>query len=327
MRKLIPLIILGSLLACNRTTEPEEGPAEPSYGTVSCGADNGGNVVLQFTAPNGTTPIVGAKVSIGSCVGKTDSSGTIEMLNVPEGTQTINIEKGVFRIDTSIGVQSGQTVNLGTVNIPPDMIKMGVILGDFDRIEEILARLGFVFDTIPFDSVVSGFSQMNNYDYLFFNCGSQYSTYTAQQAAQHIRDFLSSGDKRVYASDWAYILVEYVDSGAIDFYGDDTTYAPEIGETGTVTATVVDSDLIEALGRTSMDVNFDLGSWVVMTGAGSNTQVLIRGDAIASSDTLQNVPFSVIFPYGQGKVIYTSFHNEAQNTQDMDITLEQMILK
>ncbi len=308
--------------ACSKSTEPEI----IDYGVVSCGADNGGTITLTFTAPNGTTPIAGAVVSVANCRVKTDGSGSVQMLDVPAGNYTLTIKKGIFEVSRNVSVESGQEVSLGTISIPPDAKKMLVIPGSYDRIQDILARLGFVYDSVDCYTF-SNWSQdsINAYDYIFFNCGSGCDGFALADA---MRNFLNAGDKRIYASDWAYSVAEAIDTSAIDFYGDDTEYgSAQVGVADTVVARVLDPDLIEALGRDSMLINFDLEAWVVMVDVGSGTEVLIKGDAPTDNSTLTDVPFAVIYPYGQGKVLYTSFHNEAQNTEDMDAILEQMILK
>ncbi len=323
MRKLVILTGVALLFgACSKTMEP----AAQDYGIVSCGADNGGSITLTFTAPNGATPVAGADVSIAGCTGKTDGSGSIRMMDVPPGSYTLTVKKGIFEVARDVSVESGQEVSLGTVSIPSDAKRILVIPGTFDRIQDILSRLGFVYDSVSCYEF-SSWSQdsIDSYDYIFFNCGSGCDGFSLADA---LRNFLNQGDKRIYASDWAYTVAEGIDTSAIDFYGDDTQYgSPQVGVADTVTAQVVDPDLSEALGRNSMLINFDLDSWVVMVDVGSQTEVLIRGDAGTPDGTVRDAPFAVMYPYGQGKVLYTSFHNEAQNTGDMDIILEQMILK
>jgi hypothetical protein len=55
-------------------------------------------------------------------------------------------------------------------------------------------------------------------------------------------------------------------------------------------------------------------------------KVLISGPVTTYSATFADKPFVAQFTDGTGRVTYTSFHNEAQTTQDMDRLLEQMLL-
>ncbi len=323
MRRLASFLILATLIAsCGKkgTTSPQV----EDYGIVSCG-DGSATIILTFTAPNGNTPITGASVSIGNCTGKTDKDGRIQMVNVPAGSYILTIEKGIFKITQSIDVQDGQELDLGKLSIPPDLKKMLVIVGSYDRIQDILSRLGFAFDTMDCYTFSSNSDTSYFYDYIFFNCGAGCD---APSLADTLKKFLNDGNRRIYTSDWAYYIAEVIDSSAIDFYGDDTYEgSAKVGEPSEVTGYIQDNDLKEALGRDTMLINYNLDSWVVMEGTGSQTDILISGNAPTYNGVLNNVPFAVIYSFGQGKVIFTSFHNEAQNTQDMDIILEQMILK
>ncbi|MCX7994433.1 MAG: hypothetical protein N3A65_01500 [candidate division WOR-3 bacterium] len=43
------------------------------------------------------------------------------------------------------------------------------------------------------------------------------------------------------------------------------------------------------------------------------------------NNELPNRPVMVRFDYGEGTVLFTSFHNEAQNTADMNVILVRII--
>ena len=148
---------------------------------------------------------------------------------------------------------------------------------------------------------------------------------------------------------------------AINFYGtvDPTTYestaTAKVG-TGsqTVEATVVDTTLRDyVLGKSTMSIFYDLSSWVVISSEGTGTDVLLRGTfntyasgindlqtersniraagLAASTLSLANKPLAVKFqPAGstKGTVIYTTFHNEAQEefvTNDVKNVLKDFI--
>ena len=50
---------------------------------------------------------------------------------------------------------------------------------------------------------------------------------------------------------------------------------------------------------------------------------------VRPEDNVPNAPLAVQFHFGQngGSVIYTSFHNESQSTQDMDLILSYMVFE
>jgi hypothetical protein len=143
--------------------------------------------------------------------------------------------------------------------------------------------------------------------------------------------------KRLYISDWAYVYLEKAFPTAIAFFGNDTNFAlvtcdetqARIGDTGTIAASILDSSLATALGRTTMDVNFDLFDWVVMGRAsamGPDTRVLVNGPVVACGASRGTRPLMATFPYGSGEVIYTSFHKQALATADMDRVLEDVVM-
>ena len=68
-----------------------------------------------------------------------------------------------------------------------------------------------------------------------------------------------------------------------------------------------------------------LGIWAVMDSVASGVNVLMKGPAVVDGVTLTDRPYVVQFSSGSGRVTYTSFHNEAQTTADMDVVLEQLL--
>jgi hypothetical protein len=82
-----------------------------------------------------------------------------------------------------------------------------------------------------------------------------------------------------------------------------------------------------------MSVNFDFDDWVVpgrLDAQGAGTTNLISGDVVACGVSRGTRPLQFVFPHGTatpGKVVYTSFHTQAQATADMDRILEDLILQ
>jgi hypothetical protein len=116
--------------------------------------------------------------------------------------------------------------------------------------------------------------------------------------------------------------------GKITFLSPD----PRVGEEAANSmATIVDATLASALGKTTASINFNLPGWVVIDSVAGGTTVLLTGPATVPTAappytvTLQGKPYAVQFAHGSGRVTYTSFHNEAQTTADMDRLLEQML--
>ncbi|MBI4680620.1 MAG: hypothetical protein HY753_05290, partial [Nitrospirae bacterium] len=197
------------------------------------------------------------------------------------------------------------------------------------------------------------------FEAIFINCGASTSNFTST-AETNLKNFVEVAGKSLYASDWAAAFVEPLWPSAIDFYGSNSTAtataesisAAKVG-TGskTVEATVIDSNLINnVLGKSTISIYYDLGGWVVISGEGTDTTVLLRGSptisgssanvlsesvrasGISASGTASDEPLAVQFkPAGasKGTVVYTTFHNEAQEnlvTADMEKMLQYFII-
>ncbi len=129
---------------------------------------------------------------------------------------------------------------------------------------------------------------------------------------ENLFNFVQAGG-RLYASDWSYAYVEFVWPDAISFPSN-----PKIGlGSYEVLADVVDADLAEHLGKTQIEIFFDLPIWVVMDGVGEGTSILVQGSFETNTVPFEDEPLLVRFDSGEGRVTYTSFHNEAQVTDDV----------
>jgi hypothetical protein len=81
-----------------------------------------------------------------------------------------------------------------------------------------------------------------------------------------------------------------------------------------VEAQVVDQGLQEAIGET-IRLRFPDNAWKPARFNGNDVQVLIRGTYQSVKREQIEAPLLVKFRVGRGTVIFTSFHNEAQNSQ------------
>jgi len=130
---------------------------------------------------------------------------------------------------------------------------------------------------------------------------------------------------RLYFSDWTYDLLETVWPDRIDWVGDDSELdAAQRGLAGPVNARVVDSELAEFMGLNpgdELEIIFNQGGWAVIQDVVSSVDVLVEAD-IQYDDpdtgvtTTRTSPLVVAFDAGGGRVVFTSFHNEAQITND-----------
>jgi hypothetical protein len=268
----------------------------------------------------------------------TDADGRFMIEGLPIGDQTVHVEKGSFT--SSIDV----TLDYGLYEIPEDECALepptiAVITGDYDKIEDILDDLALEFTIIDGTGAeYIGFlrdpARMAEFDIIFFNCGIA-DTWHVHQAtiSTNISSFVHDGGS-IYASDWAHFFVETAFPGKIDFFGEDADYsAPRVGVDGGVTAQVIDPTMQAIIGGSTASINYDLSMWVVPQNLGSGVDTLLQASVsvldfwTGSYTTIPNAPIASRFEAGDGRVIYTSFHNEHQaTTVHMRDILEEIIL-
>ena len=269
----------------------------------------------------------------------TDSDGWFTLTGVPLGNHTIVVEKGSFSTTIQISLDTpNEDLQLANEEcLDPGSVEIAVISGDYDHVEGLLTGMGLDYDLYSGTSgqtqylqLLQDTSKMAEYDIIFFNCGMDDSWTrggTYDEVATNVKQYVQSGGS-VYTSDWAYNIFEAAFPAAADFYGDDDTLGSAYwGADGYLTASVVDSTFQQLLGSSTAQLNYDLASWAVVESAGSNTDVLIRGDApLYLWGTVSNSPLAIRAYFGSGVALYTSFHNEQQVTVDMESILEEIIL-
>lgn len=152
-----------------------------------------------------------------------------------------------------------------------------------------------------------------------------------EQNLRMIRNFLQAG-KSFFLTDWAYDLAEQGWPEYIEFYGDDATFdAAQVGAIGQIVARVTDPELEEALGMSSVLVEYNFSNWAVIEDVGPDTRVWLRGDVSAwngeAYEELRDVPLLVSFQPagGDGVVAVQTFHANAQTPAVTDILLEATI--
>lgn len=250
--------------------------------------------------------------------------------------------------------------------LPADAARLAVISGDYDQIESILDRLGFEYDlycgagghTWPARQLLGDWDRLRRYDIVFINCGAHVDLRRAglgQTMQANLRRFVAEGGS-VYASDLSAGIVDRLWSGAVGFeswrrdlrptdaccscvdcpercaFDDclDCCGVPAVecketptlgaGRAGVVQADVVNADLAAFLGADRLQVDFDLDGWVQVDGVSLATDVLVRAGAR---------PLMVLFDVGDqgGRVAYTSFHNRAQLSEEVELILRALVFQ
>jgi hypothetical protein len=184
--------------------------------------------------------------------------------------------------------------------------------GPWDDMAKLLTTLGegYQFRLVDPRELYQA-KKFADFDVLFLTCAPGG---TEPALTGNLRDFVAKGGT-LYASDWRYDCVAeaFPDVAAPHLRGDGT------GQD--LNARVVDPGLRDLLGDT-VPLRFDLNRWKPAAFAGDRVKVLLEGNYRRDFGGSARAPLLVKFQFGEGTVIFTSFHNEKQNS-----AIEQKLLK
>jgi len=333
--------VLAAVLAVSACTEYD---FVPDSDEVLAGDGRVGSLTGRVCGPDGEHWVVAADVVIDHgngqrSTGVTDSDGYFTLDNVPVGDWEVVVRKGSFEVSIPVTILEGQVTEIPEGQcIEQGNVQIAVVEGSWDAVEHILGTMSLEYDTIDYfgsTAFLRDPARLSEYDIIFFNCGMDDSweySYGAEVAG-NLRDFVEAGGS-IYASDWAYYIVEAGWPSMNTFQGDDSWLGDaRVGETGYITADVLDPVMAQRLGSDTASLNFDLPAWVVMKQTHQG-DVLIQGTATyydysnpySYDYQTSTVPLVSRLIQGDGAVVYTSFHNEAQTTLDMTLLLQEIVL-
>jgi hypothetical protein len=271
-----------------------------------------------------------------------DGEGYYRIDGVPCGTQTVMMSKGSFSHMFSRYIDKAQVTNVTSNDgcVPPK-IRIAVITGKWDIIENTLLRLWFKFN--KFDGLINEDSPtmpnggrllmgeevkdllgnkkklIDDFDVLFINCGDSPDWIMGQsgQASQiltTLRAFVHKGGS-IYASDYAGVYLSSAWPNAWD-----GTFPHDFGgSTGAprpVTAEILDTELAAYLKKSTAIVSFGLGPLTSIVGtAPAGTKVHLRGPNESHGNAVEAFMISYE-PEGVdgGRVAFTNFHNDEQES-------------
>lgn len=265
------------------------------------------------TAPDQVTEVAGEVSIDGGPFQETDAAGALPGLQLPSGRHTFTARRGDFVGETSVELCGGAVVRVAVpVRPPPGTV--GIVDGIYDDIEDVLAGMGFV-RTQDYESLnaaeIASPGELDRFRYIFINCGHSLNlldTTVTTPLAAWVRD-----GGALYASDLAFDVVDVVFPGhAVGGGG---------GNAGVFVAEVLDESLSEHLGKTAVELDYNLSAWQHVESVSAGTTELVRGIA----GEVDDMPLLFQFREGEGRVTYTTFHNEAQTTADMDRILSYLV--
>lgn len=245
----------------------------------------------------------------------------------------------VFLIDKKVPEKNDNAVQLTKVEtpvekptVPPQrQLRLGVTppAGGYDNMGGLLNSLGEGYKFTPFDlEDLREAEKIGNYDVIFLTCSGVPLTwlkdrigeserkgaddYTANEeilnhVAENLRHFVEQGHT-LYASDLHYMLVARA-------FPELTDHAlAQRGKVQDINAEVIDDGLRELIGG-EMPLKFDQAGWYPAAFQGKDLTAYLRGKYATDSGGEQTAPLMVKFPVHDGTVIFTSFHNEKQNSE------------
>lgn len=300
--------------------EPFEEPPPPPP------PDEDGIIKGNVCTPDGAAGLSGADIWIlledGSRMETTsDSEGDWQLTGVPPGNYVVHVQAGVFGRSYHVVLEGGETVTIPEDDCPlqETETKIAVVSGSYDDVGTVLLDVGIpgeqitTYDDVSWVPELFGdINVLRTFDIVFINCGASEFEYTSDTTIQaNLRQYIQEGG-RLYASDWAYDVIETTFPTYVDFYEDDLTRdSAQVGAEQVQSGVIIDSDLAGALGTSNVTLNYPLGAWAIVQDASSDVNVYIQGNAETFGfETLSNVPHTLSFRVGDGRVTYSSFHQE-----------------
>lgn len=293
-----------------------------------------GGVRGRVCTADGSRPLDDARASVAP-VGAaeiatlTDVEGRFLLEGIPAGDQVLVIQKGTFRSERQVTIPAGSILELDDQDcaLAPDDIRIAVVRGSqFDHVEQVLGSIGIneanidIYDADWADQLLGPDERVRDYDVLFLNCRSAEPVYLASQPMRTLmRSYVADGGS-LFASDQAYDLIEATFRDKIDFVGDDDA-APGTADQGlavdNLVASIVDFDMAGLFGRSTATLNYPLPLWSMMQDVAPDVDVFLMADAdTVDGRIIRDAPQIVGFDHGNGRVTYSSFHQEPDSHPD-----------
>ena len=279
MKKILYLFLSVTLLflySCIRSEDTSVEVTNPTPISVKKGSVSG-----KVFAQNGIKPIGGALVFTFDDQNKlfhtySDPQGNFS-LETPAGNRKIHIQTGDgsnFRTVFNVTVQNKEDITVpANVTKLTQVATMAYVKGSYDEIEDIVIGLGYTITEIDYNDL-KNMNTIAAYDVIFLNCGSRTMGNSGTSTPNsdtviydNLATFVTNGGS-LYASDWdiAYLIGGESHTTACNsaggFIPDLLLCSTSTGSSTTYTnCTVSNVNLANALGFSTLDIQYDLGSW------------------------------------------------------------------
>lgn len=310
-------------------------------------------VAGRVTTPSGKS-VANAKVFTGTHITRSNKDGLF-VLPLPQGTYNVTIQTGhgnIFKTIVPVVVTEGTNITLPEPQTVLKQLKdLAFIPGAYDQIEDVIIdSLGYTATPITL-STLDNLAAISAYGGLFLNCGmlngpddmdslkyANLLSYVTSYGSIYASDFAvecitGDGNLRLAGNAGSANHVHEKNSNALmtcispmlgGFIPDSSLCTQKMGTTGFVMhANVLDVDLINALGKDSLDLFYDLGGWEVVHSYDAPFVPIIDHPlsgvlALKADLDLYN---------DNGAIYFTSFHNSVQGiNNDVETILNYIIL-
>lgn len=330
------------LVACNDTSffvkgDPE--PAGPAPGAISgrvCDP-SGRNWLADAVVYTHLFDATGTLTDTRQVFSDRDGRWILEELP-PYTTYTVYVQFGDAILDElTVEVGDGDFVELDEPDcFDPLELDVAVITGDYDEFDRVLDNMGFAnytlvdgLDVVALTDFLGDPAALAAFDIIFFNGGfveagviySLEDAFADPTLMQNVRDYVEGGGS-IYASDWAYDVIEVGWPDKVEFVGDDLVPdAAQVGEYDLVNASVADAALSDWLGSSTLTIEYDLPVWPPIESTSASVTTHLSGGVAYRVGTetynLADVPLMVSFTAGEGKVVFSTFRVARNGSQDM----------
>lgn len=319
-------ISLGLLLSIITSCDKKDQVVEPSTGNQSNGVVKG-----TVYSPNGKLTL--ASVIVETTVNgskRSDTTGTDGRfeLELPPGEYLVKMYAGS---GTRLFNQQNLTIKSENVTeVPASQSrlqytgKIAFVPGEYDDIQSLVKEMGIPVTELTLQDM-QDYNKLKQYDVLLLNCLSSYIDFEENKLLER---FLKEGHS-IYASDFEMRSLSQQEWG---FIPENLLGYNYEGVHGNYKGRVLFEPFQKALGKNSIDIEFDMPSYVQITKLktdDSRIQVLVDhqeiGPLAIAIQWGQTRTSTQGIPYG-GKIIYTTFH-DALLSQDVKTVLRQMILQ
>ncbi len=290
-------------------------------------------------------------VIVDTRIAYSDLDGYWEISDLPgDRYYTYYVQYGPEVLETQeVWVGNGDLIDLPEPDcFDPLTLDVAVITGDFDDFNLVLNQMGFAnyvlidgLDASELSDFLDDPGELIKYDIIFFNGGfieegiiydleDDSNTAPAQRIA-NIVNYVDGGGS-IYASDWAYDVVEIGWPEKADFVGaDEIPDDAQKGDYENVTAAISDTSLAEYLGTSYLEVTYDLPVWPPVVDVADSVSVHVSGTVPYSEGLadyqLTAAPLLYSFNSGDGKVVFSTFRVARNANDDVVGTLQYMMYR